>query len=133
MKELPIAFIYNTGKIAVVGSASAEFTLNFSGSTDFYARYMTVSIDQANVNITTWAGTVDIEDGHESWFNRPINAEAIGGNGQLPYVFEPRKKIAASASLVISLVDVSTVNTNVEIAFHGYRLTKGAAVPLEIL
>jgi len=123
-------FVYTTGWFTVdnVVGATATHTLNIIADADFQAVYMTVAVRQVNVLVANWAGDVQVEDSARgrTLFNTALAADAIAGAGGLPYPFNPPRLFRRNSSVLVTITNNITTETDVQVAFHGNKMYQSA-------
>ena len=133
-EELYPPFVYNTGSIALTSPGTTPLpTLSIQSSLDFAATMMTIVVTQANLVVTNFGGTIQVEDASEKWFNLPLTIASLIGSGLKAYGFPPYRRIAGTSNLIITVVNNTATATSVDVALHGFRVPKGKTIPRHYL
>lgn len=122
------SFIYTTGWItlAVVAGNAVEFVLTIGADADFKCNYVTCHVRQANLLVANWAGDIVLNDSGKgrTLSNQAIAVDAIAGNGQLPYPFNPPRIFPANSSMVLTITNNVATATQLQVCFHGNKMYK---------
>jgi len=124
-------FCYSTDWItlaAIVGN-TGNATLSIGADANFMARYMTIAVKQANVLVTNWGGSLQINDSGvaRDLFNIPTAVQAFQGSGQLPYPFDPPRVFARNSGLVVTFTNNVATATEVQLVLHGSKVFRTMA------
>lgn len=124
-------FVYATPWVtlpAVAGSVTVSI-LNILADADFQSNYMTIAVQQANVLVLAWAGSVQIDDSGRgrTLFNQAIAVDAFRGTGELPYPFKPPRLFRRNSSVSVSFTNNVATETIVQLALHGNKLLSEGA------
>lgn len=125
-------FIYSTGWSDAMAAAGAVVNPQIAIAADapFKCYYITAAIKQgqvgAEVLVLNWAGTVIIKDSAlgKDLMNVEIPVDAIGGNGQLPYILTPPRIFNVNTTIVFTITSNVAATTFVNFCFHGAKLYK---------
>jgi len=124
-------FCYSTGWITLAAAAGAvgTATLSILADANFMARYMTIAVKQANVLVTNWGGSLQINDSGvgRDLINIATAVQAFQGSGQLPYPFDPPRVFARNSGLVITFTNNVATETHVQLVLHGSKVFKTLA------
>jgi hypothetical protein len=120
-------FVYGTGwiNLAAVAGSTATAIMNISSDADFECNYIQAVVKQAGVLITTFGGTVQIDDSGRGrkFFNQQIPIDSIAGRGGLPYPLSPPRWFRRNSSITLSLTNSPTgIETDVFLSFHGNKM-----------
>ena len=119
-------FNYNTGYLVLGAAIGATITavLNISNDADYQGKYITITVLQAGLVVLNWGGEVQINDSGPGrlLFNQPIPVDAIRGNGELPYAFDPPRLFKRNSSIEITFTNNVATATNVALVLHGAKL-----------
>jgi hypothetical protein len=120
-------FVYSTKltRLPTVAGQTAETSILISDDAPFAVNYITATVLQANVVVINWGGLIQIEDSspNRKLFNTPITLDALRGNGQLPYQMQPPKMLNSNSTLQIVFTQNVVTVTDIQIHFHGHKLT----------
>ena len=120
------SFIYTTGwiRLATVAGNAVEFVLTIGADADFKCNYVTCHVRQSNVLVANWAGDIVLNDSGKgrTLSNQAIALDAIAGNGQLPYPFNPPRIFPANSSLVLTITNNVATATDAQVCFHGNKM-----------
>lgn len=126
MNYYKLYFIYTTEFVNVAAAAGAVgvATLAITADADFEAKYMTVTVRQANVVVVNWGGLVQVDDSGRgrTLFSQALAIDAIRGNGQLPYPFNPPRLFRRNSTVTITFTNNVATATEVQLALHGNKL-----------
>lgn len=119
-------YLYSTEAIVVPALAGGSATENLLISNDapFMAKYLTVTVLQADVIVKNWGGLIQIEDStpNRKLFSEPVPVDAIRGNGELPYAFDPPRLFHNNSSIEITVTNNVVTATSIYVVFHGHKL-----------
>lgn len=109
--------------LGVIGNA-ITVTLNITNDADFQCKKVTIAVTQALLLVANWGGTFQINDSGpgRTLFNDPIPVDAMRGNGELPYYYEPPRLFLRNSSVQITFTNNVATVTTAQIVFHGAKL-----------
>jgi hypothetical protein len=114
-----------------VGTAVTQ-TLLITRDADYVATALTF-IEQAAAPVLS-NFTVQFSDTaeNENWFDFPVSAVALNGNGQLPYYLPAARLIPANNTVTIIVTSAAAAVGNVHVTLHGFKTHFGPEIKQKI-
>lgn len=103
---------------------TATVTIQIAADAPFQMQQITLTVLQANLVVTNWGGTVNIEIQQQGRqiSNLAIPANAILLNGTVPYELKPYRLVPANSSILVTFTSPVATSTVCNICFHGNKV-----------